>query len=355
MFSWFFSPGRRTLPIALLLVAVVLLVYNPVARNGFLNIDDDAYITANSHVKAGLTGLTVKWAFTTFDAANYHPLTWLSHALDCQLFGVNPAAHHEVNVLLHAVNAVLLFLLVLTATGFPWRSLFVAALFALHPINVESVAWAAERKNILSAFFLLLALHAYVAYVRQPKLSRYAVIVLFFALGLLAKPQVITLPFLLLLLDYWPLRRVGAEPADKELLTAQPIAAVSLPPASFGRLVLEKLPLFALSAASAAVTMKAQKAGGALQTISMLSPLLRLETALISYVRYLGKAFWPANLVVFYPLPIGLYPVWQVVAAVLLLAIITVAVVHASDRRYLAVGWFWFLGSLVPMIGLVQV
>src|SRR6267378_1189086 len=203
------SAQKSTLPLCLLLIAVVFVFYSPVTNNGFINYDDDQYITNNAHVRAGLTWATVKWAFTTYDQANWHPLTWLSHALDSQLFGLNPAGHHSVSVLLHTANTVLLFLLLQSATGFRWRSLMVAALFALHPINVESVAWAAERKNVLSMLFFLLALHAYVWYARRPELRRYAVVACCFALGLLCKPQVITFPFLLCLLDYWPLCRIG--------------------------------------------------------------------------------------------------------------------------------------------------
>jgi len=346
----FQSPGERTLLLCLLLTVAVLVSYSPVIHNGFLNHDDYAYITQNPHVRAGLTWTTVKWAFTTFDQANWHPLTWLSHALDCQLFGLNPAGPHYENVLLHAVNAVLLFLLLQRATGLRWRSLMVAALFALHPINVESVAWAAERKNVLSMLFFLLALHAYVWYTRKPALLRYGVMVLLLALGFMSKSQVISFPFLLLLLDYWPLRRIGAAGATGPALQGE-----GAPRQSRGWLVLEKVPLLLLSAASAVVTMKAQKAGGAVQSFSQYSLPLRLETAVISYVRYLGKAFWPSNLVALYPHPTQLYPVWQVVAAVVLLLAISAWVLRARDRRYLAVGWFWFLGSMVPMLGLVQV
>ncbi len=357
--SLFLSPEKRTLPMALLLIAFVVVAYSPVAHNGFLNFDDGTYIATNQHIKAGLTAQTVKWAFTTFEGAHYHPLTWLTHALDCQLFGMDPAAHHEVNVLLHAANAVLLFLLLRAATGFPWRSLFVAALFALHPINVESVAWAAERKNVLSMLFLLLAFHAYVAYARQPRLTRYALVALLFAMGLLSKSQIVTLPFLLLLFDYWPLHRLAGAPAKSA--TEHPVAeagdlnGAASPRASLGWLIFEKLPLLALSAACAVVTMKGQKAGGAVQTLSSAGPLLRLETALISYAHYLGKALWPTNLVLLYPQPTQLYPVWKVAAATLLLIGITAGVLRAHQQRYLATGWFWFLGSLVPMIGLVRV
>ena len=343
------SPGIRTLLLCLLLTIAVLVCYNPVVHNGFLNYDDDQYITNNAHVRAGLTGATVKWAFTAYDKANWHPLTWLSHALDFELFGLNPAGHHYGNVLLHVVNAVLLFLLLQSATGFRWRSLMVAALFALHPINVESVAWAAERKNVLSTTLFLLALYAYDWYARQPGVRRYAAVALLFALGLLAKPQVITFPLLLLLWDYWPLRRIGAPSLGA------PEAQGSMPRMSVGWLVLEKIPLLLLSAASAVVTMKAQQAGGAIQAFSQYNLPLRLETALIAYVRYLGKAIWPAKLVALYPHPVTLYPAWHVGGAALLLLVITVLALPARDRRYLAVGWFWFLGSLVPMIGLVQV
>ena len=336
--------------LCLLLVGVVLAFYSPVTHNGFLNYDDDWYITNNPHVKAGLTWATVKWAFTTYDQANWHPVTWLSHALDCQLFGLNPAGHHYVNVLLHAVNAVLLFLLLQSATGFRWRSLMVAALFALHPVNVESVAWAAERKNVLSMLFFLFALHAYVWYTRRPELRRYAVVAVVFALGLLCKPQVITFPFLLCLLDYWPLCRIGP-PA----VVGPAAQRGNVPRLSGEWLVLEKLPLLLLSAASAVVTMKAQKAGGAVQSLFQYSLLLRLETAVISYVGYLGKALWPSKLVALYPHPTRLYPAWQVGAAVIVLMLVTVYILRARQQKYLAVGWFWFLGSFFPMIGLVQV
>ncbi len=343
----FESPERRTLVVCLLLTVVVLLSYNSVAHNGFLNYDDDQYITHNPHVRAGLTWATVKWAFTTFHDANWHPLTWLSHALDCELFGLNPAGHHYFSVLLHAINAILLFLLLQYATGSFWRSLMVAALFALHPMNVESVAWAAERKNVLSMLFFLLALYAYIWYSRRPEVHRYAAVAFFFALALLAKPQVITFPLLLCLFDYWPLCRFGG-PA-----TAGPAANGDSPKFRIGWLLLEKLPLLLLSAASAVVTMKAQATAGAIQ--AQYSVLLRLETAVISYVEYLGKALWPSKLVVLYPHPTQLYPAWQVGACVVLLLLVTAFVLRARDQRYLVVGWLWFLGSLVPMIGLVQV
>ena len=332
---------------SLLLFAAVLASYSSIIHNQFLDYDDNEYITNNAHVKAGLTWANVQWAFSTSEEANWHPLTWLSHELDSELFGLNPVGHHVVNVLLHAVNAVLLFLLLQSATGFRWRSLMVAALFALHPINVESVAWAAERKNVLSMLFFLLALYAYGRYARRSGLGRYIAVAGFFVLSLLAKPQAITFPFLLLLWDYWPLDRIGARD--------MPTQAGNAPRLPIARLLLEKLPLLFLSAASAVITMEAQKAGGAVKDLARFSLPLRLETTVISYARYLGKTFWPTKLVLPYPHPLKLYPSWQVGAAVALLLLITAIVLCARDKRYLAVGWFWFLGSLVPMIGLVQV
>jgi protein O-mannosyl-transferase len=345
-----FHLGQSNLLWCFGLIAAVLLVYNPVTHNGFVNWDDDNYIVNNPHVKAGLTWATVKWAFTTYDHANWAPLSWLSHALDCQLFGLNPLGHHYVSVLIHAANAVLLFLLLQSATGFRWRSLMVAALFAVHPVNVESVAWAAERKNVLSMLFFLLAFQAYVRYTRRPALSRYAAVFLLFALGLLSKSQVITFPCLLWLWDYWPLHRIFTP------TTAETFRRKGVSPRAWRLwLVLEKLPLFGLCAASAVITTQAEKAGGAVRSLSQYSLSLRLETAVISYVRYLGKAFWPTKLVALYPHATRLYPAWQVGLAVLLLLLITAWVLIAQQRRYRAVGWFWFLGSLVPMIGLVQV
>ena len=342
------SPEVRTLLGCLALILVVLACYNPAAHNGFIKyLDDDLCITENSHVRAGLTWATVRWAFTTYEMSNWFPLTWLSHALDFQLFGLKPDGHHFVNVLLHALNAVLLYLFLQRSTGFRGRSLAVAAFFSLHPINVESVAWAAELKTVLSMLFFLLALHGYLWYVRRPSFLRYAAVAFSFALALLSKPQVITLPFLLILWDYWPLGRIG--------IARESSAGQKHVHTSWSWLLLEKVPLFLLSAASALVTIKAQKVGGALRSAADYSFGLRLETALLSYVGYLGKAIWPSKLVPFYPHPTKLYPLWQVSASLLLLILITALVVHAHEKRYLTVGWLWFLGTFVPMIGLVQV
>ena len=348
---------RQTLLLCLALMAVVFVCYSRVVHNAFVTYDDNEYID-NPHVKVGLKWSTVAWAFTSFDESNWHPVTWLTHALDWQVFGFNATGPHCVNVLLHALNAILLFLLLQYATGFRWRSLMVAALFALHPINVESVAWAAERKTVLSTLFFLLAVYAYVWYTRGPSRQRYAAVAGFFALALMAKPQVITLPFLLLLLDYWPLGR-GLVPGSRFSVVSSGAAAnkssATATPHSFYFLLREKVPLLLLSAVSAMVTMAAQRTGGAVKDLAHFGVTLRLETAVIAYARYLGKALWPRHLVAMYPHPTRLYPGWQVGGALLLLLAITALVLRAREQRYLQVGWLWFLGSLVPMIGLVQV
>ena len=300
-----------------------------------MGFDDPAYVTANSHVRSGLTWTTLKWAFTSTENANWHPLTWLSHALDYELFQLNPAGHHFANVMMHTLTVVTLFLALEALTCSTWPSWIVAALFALHPINVQSVAWISERKNTLSTLLFALALLAYRWYVRRPNVKRYLAVALLFTLGLMAKPMVITLPFVLLLLDYWPLDR--RKPSDH----------------SYRRLVVEKLPLFALSAASAAVTLGAQKAGGALRSDHPL--WLRVANALVAYIRYLGKAVWPSHLTVFYPYPAQAPPAWQIIGALLVLGLLSAGVLLARRRRYLAVGWFWYLGTLLPVIGVVQV
>lgn len=320
----------------LLLVLATLAVYNPISRAPYLNYDDNAYVYENFHVRAGLKWDTVVWAFTTSAESNWHPITWLSHALDVEIFGLNPAGPHYVNVLIHSLNAVLLFLLLEAATGLAWRSLAAAAMFALHPINVESVAWISERKNVLSMFFFLLALAAYGRYCRKPGIGRYALVCVCFAMGLMAKPQVITFPFALLLLDYWPLKRVDAP--DREGARSWP------------RLFAEKIPLFALAAASAWVTMRAQTSA-----MHAEYPLVvRLENAALAYAKYIGKTVWPNGLAPLYPHPgLSVNAAHTLLAALLLVAITAAA--WFSRRGYAIVGWLWFLAILVPMIGLVQV
>ncbi len=331
----------------LLLAAVTLVFYNPIAHCGFVLLDDVPYILNNPPVRAGLTWATVKWSFTSVHAGYWHPLTWLSHALDCQLFGLNPAGHHYVSLLFHVANAVLLFLILLEATGTTWASLMVAALFALHPENVESVAWAAERKNVLSMFFFLLAMWAYGRYARRGGTRLYAAVSALFALGLMAKPQIITLPCVLLLWDYWPLRRMFSTPAEAE--------AAGVVPRSFSYLLREKIPLFVLVAAGSVITVWSQRVGSAVRTLAEYSLSARLENAVVSYAKYLANTFWPVRLAPMYPHPGNSLPAWEVILSAAVLLAITAVVLRWRERRYLLVGWLWFLGTLVPMIGLVQV
>ncbi len=336
--------------LSLALVLLTVLAYLPVRGNAFINFDDNHYITDNPHVKAGLGWETVQWAFTTYDAANWHPLTWLSHALDCQLFGLNPAGHHFVNLLLHGFNAVFLFLILQSLTGFTWRSLMVSALFAVHPLNVESVAWAAERKTILSTLFFLLAIWAYTRYVHRPGTGRYLEVAGFFALALMSKPQVITFPFVLLLLDYWPLGRMSfATPAG-------PKSVAGIEHRSFKWLLFEKLPLLGLSAVSAIITLLAQRSGHAVRTVVEYSWGSRIETAIVSYAAYVRDSFFPRHLAPIYPHADGLLATWGVLlAAGILIALSAYAAAKRKRAPYLLVGWLWFLATLVPMIGLVQV
>jgi tetratricopeptide (TPR) repeat protein len=349
------SPSREKHVViyGLLLVAATLIFYNPIVHNQFVDFDDLSYVVKNNHVLGGVTWDTVKWSFTTFRDGNWHPLTWLSHALDCQIFRLYPIGHHYTSLLLHTASAVLLFLLLWRATGLLWSSLMVAALFALHPVNVESVAWAAERKNVLSMLFFMLALHAYDRYARGGGRYLYWLVTGLFALGLLAKSQIVTLPFVLLLWDYWPLQRMDAASATTgpaaEALPASPT------PRSFWFLVWEKWPLFILAAADSIVTVIAQRSGSTIRTLSEVSMSLRWQNVFVSYVRYIGKAFWPSGLIPLYPRPVDSLPAWLVFGAAALLLLLSALVIHWRDRRYLPVGWFWFLGTLVPMIGIVTV
>ena len=328
---------RRILLIGLLLIAATLAVFWRTLDNNFINYDDDNYVTANQHVQAGLTGESISWAFTSTVENNWHPLTWISHILDWQRYGQNPMGHHLTNLLFHIATVLLLFVVLYWMTKRVWRSAFVAALFAIHPLHVESVAWVAERKDVLSTFFWLLTMLAYVWYVERPKARRYILVVALFALGLMAKPMLVTLPFALLLLDYWPLKRLLAGRRH-----------------SWRGLILEKSPLFALSAASSVVTYFVQK--GAVSSFDVLPLWMRVENAAVSYVTYIIKAIRPDNLAVIYPYPRHGLPIWEVVGAALLLVAISVVVLRCARRLpYLSVGWFWYLGTLVPVIGIVQV
>jgi protein O-mannosyl-transferase len=335
---------------AILLVLVTIAVYWPATRCDFVNYDDQDYVTENLHVQGGLNREGLKWAFLNPVSANWHPLTMLSHMLDCQLFGLNPWGHHLINVLFHSLNVALVFLLLRHLTGAIWRSLMVAAVFAIHPLHVESVAWVSERKDVLSGFFGLLSLIAYVRHVRKPEvrsqksrtnlpaswvffLSPFYWLSLFFlALGLMSKPMLVTWPFVLLLLDYWPLERFKR-------------SRVWL-------LMMEKIPFFVLAAAASVVTFLVQKQGGSL--VENLPLGARIGNALISYCCYLGKMFWPTNLAVFYPHP-GYWPrVNVLLAGVFLCGISVLFFVKRGRYPFLLMGWLWFAGTLVPMIGLVQ-
>ena len=347
------GPGsKRTLILCLLLAAGTLALYSRVSHAEFLRYDDDRYVVENPYVHAGIHWSIITWSFTSFEQANWHPLTWLSHALDYEVFGLNPAGHHYTSLLLHAANVVLLFLLLQWTTGYTRRSLVVAALFAVHPMNVESVAWIAERKNVLCMFFFLLTLLAYGFYVRRPGVRRYVGVAVLFAMALMSKPMAITLPFVLLLLDFWPLGRTGggAEFARDVSAADGNFAAQRWPVV---RLMIEKLPLFAMSVASALVTMKAQRAGGAV-TVKY-SHLAHLQNAVVSYVLYIGKAIWPSRLAALYPYPQEGWPASAVALSAIFLIIVTWLVLRYHERRYLPWGWFWYLGTMVPMIGLVQV
>jgi len=371
--------------VCVLLALVTLLVYLPVRHYAFVNFDDPDYVTENPMVQAGLTWSGFQWAFTTWHASNWHPLTWLSHMVDCQLFGLNAGGHHLVNVLFHATNAVLLFLLLLRLTSALWQSAFIAALFAWHPLHVESVAWVAERKDVLSAFFGLLTLMAYVCYaqgvtsgmwqvtrtnsirsrVTCPASRYYSLALLFFALGLMAKPMLVTLPFVFLLLDYWPLRRVTGDgwqvTGDKK--SVGKLSTLNCTPNAFGAqlsTILEKWPFFALAAASCVVTFVAQKRGEAVVSLGGYPLSSRIGNAAVAYVKYLFNSVYPVNLAVIYPLPIYSLPKenpWvQVAGAIIVLAMISWVIWRARRQRpYLLTGWLWYLGMLVPVVGLVQV
>lgn len=338
---------RRPALLSLLLVVITVSLYYPVHEHPFINYDDNEYVYQNPHVLSGLSWSTVVWAFTTSSAANWHPLTWLTHAAACQLFANHPAGHHGVNVVFHTLNAVLLFWVLFRATGFPGRSFMVAALLALHPINVETVAWVAELKTSLSTAFFLLALGAYGWYARRPCPARMTAVCVSFALGLMAKPQIIALPFILLLWDYWPLERWTPKPP---VGSAEPILLPQMAAESWRSLVNEKRPLFILAAASATLTLYAQHHARIWYPVSA-----RLGNAVLSYGLYLRKAVWPSELALLYPHP-GRSLCWlPIVSSAVVLSGITAFVILNRGRRYLVVGWLWFAVSLVPMLGIVQV
>jgi hypothetical protein len=336
---WIGHLRQKPILLGTLLVLATLLLYGRVAHHEFLAFDDSGYVTRNIHVNTGLNPGNVVWAFTSFHEANWHPLTWLSHMADCQLFGLKSGPHHLVNVALHAANVLLLFLLLQRATGAVWRSFLVAALFAVHPLNVETVAWVAQRKSLLCTVFSLLTIAAYGRYVQRPEWKNYTVVVAAFALALLSKPMAVSLPLILLILDYWPLERCEDLPFRRKWV----------------RLSVEKLPLLLMAAASSVVTMLAQRDGGAVADSSAVPLSERLGNAIVSYVAYIGKTVWPARLAVFYPHPEHSLPWSDVMAATVILLAITMAVLYFHRTRYLAMGWFLFVTTLLPVIGIVQV
>ncbi|MGC8863867.1 MAG: tetratricopeptide repeat protein [Armatimonadota bacterium] len=320
----------------LVLTLITVIAFRPVFDAGFVAYDDDYYVTRNFHVQAGPTAPSLAWAFTTFAAGNWHPLTWISHMLDCQLYGLNPLGHHLTSLLLHIANVLLLFAALTKLTGALWQSALVAALFAVHPLHVESVAWIAERKDVLSTLFWMLTMLAYNSYVRLGGLSWYLLVVFLFALGLLSKPMLVTLPVVLLILDYWPLGRLQAA----------------------GYRLKEKLPLLVLSAGSCLVTYIAQKTGPGpeITRLGEVPLAVRLDNAVVSLIGYLVKMVWPAKLAVIYPHPLRSIPIWQVIGSALAFVLISAAAIRVRKTRpYVFTGWLWYVVTLIPVIGLVQV
>jgi Tfp pilus assembly protein PilF len=353
--------SKKPLWLALLLAVGTAILYGPIAGHQFIGYDDNQYLVQNWHIQSGLTWRAISWAFESGYASNWHPLTWISHMLDWQFFGSNPMGHHLVNLILHAINSALLFVLLHQMTRATWRSAFVAALFAWHPLHVESVAWAAERKDVLCAFFWILTLMAYTRYTRKkspanetqknPNLD-YGVSLVLFALALMSKPMAVTLPFVLLLVDFWPLERFPIF-SKASALVAESDAATRKQ--NIKALILEKLPFFALSMAASVITFSVQQAGGAVNSLRSAPFALRFENAFLAYLRYLGKTVWPTRLAVLYPLSSHL-PMVAVASAVVLFLLICAAAFWSAKRApYVLSGWFWFAGTLVPVIGIVQV
>jgi Flp pilus assembly protein TadD len=335
---------HRSFWICLSLALATAVVFWQVCTYDFINYDDPLYVYENPNIQAGITLKAIKWAFTTSHASIWHPLPWLSHMLDWQLFGPNAGGHHLTSLILHIANTLLLFIVLKQMTNRPWPSAFVAALFALHPLHVESVAWVSERKDVLGTFFWMLTMWAYARFVSRPKVASYLLVVALFALGLMAKSMLVTLPFVLLLLDYWPLDRLS--PKRQKAGSKYSLAY----------LLIEKIPLFVMTLAACIVTFIRQKKGGTMYTTEELGLPIRLANASISYLQYITKMIWPARLAMFYPHPGQNVSVLCAVISAAVLLVITILVLRfAKNHRYLLTGWFWYLGTLVPVIGLVQV
>jgi len=345
-------PASSGMTLKLILIAVILAltlaVYAASTNYGFIHLDDYDYVLDNPNVTNGITYASARWAFTTFYACNWHPLTWLSHMLDCEIFGLDARGHHMTNLLLHLASTLILFLLLHRATGSLFRSALVSAIFGVHPLHVESVAWISERKDVLSAFFWMCATWSYICYAQRPATSRYIPVLLFFAMGLMAKQMLVTLPFVFLLLDYWPLKRFSIAPASQRNLSSPGSNSLRF-------LLWEKAPLFALSAAASAVVYIAQHTGGATASFDAIPFITRLQNAVISYLIYILKTAWPINLAVFYPYPETI-SFWTTAGSVAVLLAITAAVLFKGRKfPYLPAGWLWYVGTLIPVIGLVQI
>jgi cytochrome c-type biogenesis protein CcmH/NrfG len=346
------SAHKRPLLIVFLVI-VMLAVFWQSTNHEFLCYDDDSYVTDNLHIKTGLTYRNMLWAFTTTEASNWHPVTWLSHMLDCQIHGLNPKGHHLTNVLFHIANTLLLSYLLVSATQNYWQSIFVAALFALHPLHVESVAWIAERKDLLSTFFMFGTLILYTRYTKNPRPLLYILTLLAYVFGLMSKPMLVTLPFVMLLWDFWPLGRLRLELRLKANITDRiPEEASTSAPL---RLILEKLPFFAFSVLSSVVTYYAQTHGGSVAGIQSVPLTFRVVNALASYTKYIGNMLWPHNLAAIYPLPPTLTLVQAAISGFILVGVTFVVYRRARMNPFLLMGWLWYLGTLVPVIGLVQV
>ncbi len=360
---------KKNLLIISLLIVSTFMAFWQVTHSDFNYFDDPQYVTENRHIQGGLTIEGIQWAFTTGHASNWHPLTWISHMVDVQLFGLQPGWHHLTNLMFHLANTVLLFLILHRLTKAFWQSAFVAALFTLHPLHVESVAWVAERKDVLSTFLWMLTMGTYVSYVARPGLMRYLGLICCFALGLMAKPMLVTLPFVLLLLDYWPLQRLeqmkppqkivkplsNNKKKGKNTAFQVPVQTAVSQWSLIRPLLIEKIPLFALTLLFSIITYLVQQKGGAMRTLETLPLGSRMANAFVSYIIYMVKMFWPMNLAVFYPHPMR-WPLWKVLGSVIALVALTVLGVRGARKRpYVALGWFWYMGTLVPVIGIVQV
>lgn len=341
-------PNIRIILICFVLAAATLVSYWPVRDHEFVNFDDYDYVTKNTNVNTGLTGANIKWAFTRGHAGNWHPMTWISHMVDCSLFGLDPGPHHITNLVLHIINTLLLFFILIAMTKRLWPSVFVAALFALHPLHVESVAWVAERKDVLSTFFAFLTIAAYYSYTKKGGAIRYMLAIFIFALALMSKPMVVTLPFVLLLVDYWPLGRFDLVKSYKPNTLAKQ--------RSLTWLVVEKVPFFALVIISGIVTFIVQKAGGAMNERMQFPFLSRLANAAIAYLVYIKQMFWPKGLACLYPhAGTDVSILLAVICGLSLIAVSAVVFIYRQKFRYLFTGWFWYVGMLIPVIGLVQV